>query len=121
MNSEMRVSDKNATLEVAVGAEAVEVPVSLVSPRTIPMTVADDSERLAFDAGSDPVTIPVKCTINVHPSEYPDYRGPFEFTPTTEAQVIPVHDQVPHQDIVIDPIPSNYGLITWNGSVITVS
>lgn len=25
------------------------------------------------------------------------------------------------QNIVINPIPSNYGLITWNGSVITVS
>ena len=49
------------------------------------------------------------------------YRGAYEFTPTSEAQTIEAQDCFFTRDIVINPIPNNYGLITYNGSVITVS
>lgn len=51
----------------------------------------------------------------------PLYTGSHDFTPTNEAQIIPIDGMRSVGDIVIEPIPSNYGLITWNGSVITVS
>ena len=51
----------------------------------------------------------------------PSYLGPYEFTPTDEAQIVQVGGLQMKQDLVIDPIPSNYGLITWNGSTLTVS
>lgn len=50
-----------------------------------------------------------------------DYDGPYEVTPTDQAQILSTADKVLEADIVIDPIPSNYGLITWNGTVINVS
>ena len=50
-----------------------------------------------------------------------DYVGTYEFTPTAFTQTIPISDKRATADIVINPIPQNYGLITWNGSVITVS
>ena len=53
--------------------------------------------------------------------ETPSYPGPYEFTPTDEAQIVQVGGLQMKQDLVIDPIPSNYGLITWNGSTLTVS
>jgi len=49
------------------------------------------------------------------------YRGAYEVTPTEYAQVLPTAGKTPSSDIVVQPIPSNYGLITYNGSVITVS
>lgn len=49
------------------------------------------------------------------------YAGEYEYTPTAQAQTIPVGGTTPSQDIVVNPIPSNYGLITYNGSTITVS
>jgi len=49
------------------------------------------------------------------------YRGSYEFTPTEEQQTILAKDLIMMDDIVINPIPSNYGLITWNGSTLTVS
>lgn len=49
------------------------------------------------------------------------YTGSYEFTPTNEEQVIPILGMVAMKNITINPIPSNYGLITWNGSVLTVS
>jgi len=49
------------------------------------------------------------------------YAGAYEVTPTAQAQTLPVGGTTPLQDIVVNPIPSNYGLITYNGSTITVS
>lgn len=53
--------------------------------------------------------------------EAEDYEGVYEFTPTDQSQTIPIAGKTPAQDIIINPIPSNYGLITWNGSTLTVS
>lgn len=49
------------------------------------------------------------------------YDGSYEWTPSTETQTIPIDGKQATADIVIQPIPNNYGLITYNGSTITVS
>lgn len=49
------------------------------------------------------------------------YAGPYEVTPTDEIQILRTQQKLMTRNIVINPIPSNYGLITWNGSVLTVS
>ena len=49
------------------------------------------------------------------------YEGEYEFTPTQSTQTISIENKMAVQDITINPIPNNYGLITWNGSIITVS
>ena len=49
------------------------------------------------------------------------YDGDYEFTPTEETQTVNIENKMAVQDITINPIPSNYGRITWNGSTITVS
>ena len=52
---------------------------------------------------------------------WPEYEGAYEVTPTQSAQVLPTEHRSMAQNVVINPIPSNYGLITWDGSVLTVS
>ncbi|MCR5372701.1 MAG: hypothetical protein K6E41_04470 [Solobacterium sp.] len=49
------------------------------------------------------------------------YTGPYEFTPTQETQIIPIGQKMASGNITVNPIPNNYGLITWNGAVLTVS
>lgn len=49
------------------------------------------------------------------------YDGDYEITPTDETQLIACGGLVSLRDFVIKPIPSNYGLITWNGATLTVS
>lgn len=66
-----------------------------------------------FDMGLD-TTITV--TINTNP-----YTGAYEFTPTQSTQRIEIKDLMATDDIVINPIPNNYGLIGWNGSFLTVT
>lgn len=50
-----------------------------------------------------------------------DYEGSYVATPGAERQTLPTSGKLLTMDIVVEPIPSNYGLITWNGSNLTVS
>ena len=50
-----------------------------------------------------------------------EYEGPRVITPTGYEQVLQTKDTRLTSNIKVNPIPTNYGLITWNGSVITVS
>lgn len=49
------------------------------------------------------------------------YQGDYRITPSRETQTLSTAGKYLNQSIVVEPIPSNYGLITWNGSTLTVS
>lgn len=49
------------------------------------------------------------------------YHGSVDITPTADVQVLATQGKVLDTNITIEPIPNNYGLITYNGSTITVS
>lgn len=77
---------------------------------SIPMTVQSDSAALA-----------VSMDLGYVMEQNARYEGEYVFTPTQETQVIPSANLVMSADVTINPIPQNYGLITWDGSVLTVS
>lgn len=52
---------------------------------------------------------------------YPAYTGPTEFTPSQNMQYAPTSGKTVLTNIIVNPIPSNYGLITWDGTKLTVS
>lgn len=54
-------------------------------------------------------------------AEHEKFNGDYEYTPSAQTQTIPIGDLIARQDIIINPIPNNYGLITWDGSTLTVS
>lgn len=61
-------------------------------------------------------------SINRATTEYASvYEGPYSVTPTQQTQVLQTQNKKATDVITINPIPSNYGLITWNGSTLTVS
>lgn len=49
------------------------------------------------------------------------YSGDYTVTPSAQAQTLETGGHVLLSNITVEAIPSNYGLITWNGSTITVS
>ena len=59
--------------------------------------------------------------LNIPVVSPPRYNGGYEFTPSEETQTIPIEDKFAIADIVINSIPDNYGLVTWNGTTLTVS
>lgn len=53
---------------------------------------------------------------------YPStYQGEYTVTPTDHTQVLQTSEYYLLENITINPIPNNYGLITWDGSTLTVS
>lgn len=54
-------------------------------------------------------------------SNVPIYDGEYEFTPTAETQIVEIANKKATDNITINPIPHNYGLIGWNGAFLTVS
>lgn len=56
--------------------------------------------------------------------EYVDvqtYTGEYEVTPSAETQTLDTAGLRLARNVTVNPIPQNYGLITWNGSFLTVS
>lgn len=49
------------------------------------------------------------------------YDGAYRFVPSENEQVVNIDGMYAKDDIIIERIPRNYGLITWNGSFIKVS
>lgn len=70
---------------------------------------------VVFDAGQN-----FNCTFSDKP-HYTTYAGPYRVTPAQEEQTLQTMGKLVSQNITVNPIPSNYGLITWDGSILTVS
>lgn len=60
-----------------------------------------------------------KVLETIHDGAY--YTGPVSVTPSSEQQVLETSHLTLAENITIEPIPSNYGLITWDGHKLTVS
>ena len=88
---------------------------------TIPMQVSVTNVLLPVSMAVSDVEIPIGMAASYQIIEGETYDGPYEFTPTQETQTVPTADKVLLENIIINPIPQNYGLITWNGAVITIS
>jgi len=59
--------------------------------------------------------------VGVEVTSVPLYEGPCEATPTRETQIFPTGGKQMPENFTVNPIPRNYGLITYNGFEITVS
>lgn len=68
--------------------------------------------------GSDTARLSAESGIPLYPDEY---AGAYSITPSSQTQTLQTEGLMMAYDLVIDPIPDNYGLITWNGSTLTVS
>lgn len=81
-------------------------------------------DRIILD-GELSLNIPLDGTpdkvLKVAEYDLPVYDGITEITPSNQAQVLQTSNKALTRNIVVNPIPSNYGLITWNGNILTVS
>ena len=85
------------------------------------MTVSANRAAVAVAVAADAAELSMGVAARIYASPTEDYAGPYEATPTQETQILPAAGKRAVRNITINPIPSNYGLITWNGSVLTVS
>lgn len=93
--------------------------------RTVTVEAVFSSNIVSVEASFTGRTIEAdaELTTNVthYHSQYPDYEGETVFTPTEYTQTIPTGHTVLLSDITINPIPSNYGRITYTGGIISIT
>lgn len=91
--------------------------------RTITVGASLSTQQVQAAASIADMTITAGATIStpVAYSPLPHYEGAYVVTPTRETQTLMTKERAMTANVIINPIPSNYGLITWNGSSLTVS
>lgn len=86
---------------------------------TIPMTVAASNAEIQIDIAQS--LVPIEMTVNATQSEAGKYTGEYIVTPSAVQQTLETAGKILRENVIVEPIPSNYGLITWNGSTLLVS
>ena len=91
-------------------------------PMQVNMTVADTSFIVPMQVAVSGVIVDMNSSTNVAPlPPPPPYEGDYTVTPSASTQTLSTAGMKMTGDVTINPIPSNYGLITWDGTTITVS
>ena len=85
----------------------------------IPMTVSATTAEI--DIGITHSLVPIEMTVNAIQSDANKYTGEYAVTPSAEQQILETAGKVLKENVVVEPIPQNYGLITWSGLGIRVS
>ena len=93
----------------------------MADEEVIELEVIDDSERIAIDVEREkPIAISVKDIV-IEREGGGNYQDK-TVTPAESEQIIRADTGYSGLDTVtVEAIPSNYGLITWDGTTITVS
>lgn len=74
---------------------------------------------LTVNSNNHPLSVSLATPIQMIDGER--YRGSYEVIPSSETQTLSTALLTMTDDVIIHPIPSNYGLITWDGSTLLVS
>lgn len=89
-------------------------------PYNVPLSVSCD--LVAVDLGvQTPKDVSLGIDVGVYAQVGEHYQGSYTVTPASTAQVLDTDGLIMDDKITINPIPNNYGLITWDGTTITVS
>lgn len=87
--------------------------------RRVPMKVSTSRQGLGMKVSGNSAPIkPGTGAAYVKPAA--TYTGPYEVTPSEEAQVLPTDAAVLDGNVVVQPIPSNYGRIAREGNILLV-
>ena len=87
--------------------------------KSINVSITTNSK--AIDVSGSANTKAISVNVDKGLPTFPEYKGETTFTPSQHEQTVQTKNTLVQSNITIKPIPNNYGLITYNGSFITVS
>lgn len=90
-------------------------------PLVVPCTVAESTQQFNMTVSEQMISVDAEISVQIVAGITPEFEGQYEYTPSAETITIPCSDYKMVDNITINPIPSNYGLITYNGAILTVS
>lgn len=89
-------------------------------PYMVPLAVSTDGVAVSLGV-QEPQSVALDMSVGVYAQIGEHYHGSYTITPSSEPQVLDTDTLILDGNITINPIPSNYGLVSWDGSTITVS
>lgn len=93
----------------------------MTTPITVPMTLSVTDTMIPFTITDTSVNVETVIDVAINAVTANPYTGSYTWTPTQSRQTIQIRNKMATQDIIINPIPEYYGLITWDGATLTVS
>lgn len=88
----------------------------------VSVEVAESNGSIVVVSEKESVDVELKdCVVQPVESEKEHYIGPYSVTPSARTQLLQTSGKVLTSNIVVEPIPQNYGLISWNGSTLSIS
>lgn len=84
----------------------------------VTLHVAESDGALLHVGSSDAAALSIGA--DIYSVETQPYEGEYVVTPSEETQILPTARKRLEQNVIVEPIPSNYGRISYSGSVITV-
>ncbi|MDT3386994.1 MAG: hypothetical protein LIR46_04415 [Bacteroidota bacterium] len=87
----------------------------------VDVDVVETSIIVDVDVVEEVENVDVDVDTKIVASDTADFGGPYDITPSQSEQVVEIEGLKATHNIVVAPIPNNYGLITYNGSILTVS
>ena len=85
------------------------------------MNITIKPQRLSVSIGASPVSVSTGTPVARDYVDRDPYTGDYTITPGDEVQILATNNLRMTGNITVEAIPSNYGKIGWNGSVLTVS
>lgn len=91
----------------------------MTEPITLDVQISEQYDVTV--SGGETIGAATDSQIVINRIEAEEYAGPYEVTPSAAEQVLEIRNKKATQNIIINPIPSNYGLVTWDGAMLTIS
>lgn len=122
MNFDVRMVGEDLNCFVKLHqADVFKVSMRDITQNNVSMGELATSHNVQMEETSTALDARLKDVQIVTRTDVEPYGGSYEVTPTLETQTLQTENKLMERNVVINPIPSNYGLITWNGAVLTVS
>lgn len=111
----MNVHINDTDVQLTANAQDIQV-----SADSVVVEVSVAASDVSLSCGNGDVDVVIEPPI-VRQISGDIYNGEYNVTPSLSAITLGTSGKTLTRDVVVSPIPSNYGLITWNGSFLTVS
>ena len=80
----------------------------------------DDATSAALRVGDPPAVTFGTGEYVPYVPQMDEFPVPYEVTPGAATQTLGTRGLLMTSDLVVAPIPSNYGVVTWDGSILSI-
>ena len=115
------VAEQKVGIIAGVAPQNYTVRVGVLKPHIVPMRVVSSENEFQMSVSADSVEMAARVGSEIRVTASDVFYGPYTITPTEETQILRTRNKLDISDITIEPIPTNYGRLTWNGNILTVS